>query len=408
MRDINITKGKNNLWHDVIHAIESLCFLPFWHLQRCIKRDPNLWTFDAWSGRRYSDSPRALYEYVLSNEPSIRVVWMTNSKAVYSRLKNEGKPVVMRKSAEGIRIQKKAGYFFCTHGRLCGESEGELRYMNGIHYVNLWHGVPLKLIGDDETQFKTKTISKWKKIKTFIRKGIMPWEFLTGTFLCGSSFFEPFIKSAFGRTYHRIIINPEPRLDNLYVPKRETLIEQIDQEFNSPLKVLYMPTFRDSEGKNFNPLKIAGFEMSRFAGVLEKSNVVFLYKGHFLSTIDDDVIKTNRFKIIGDSDYDDLYTFIKDVDVLITDYSSIYFDFICTHKPMILFPFDYNEYTSLSRGFYFNYDLMEAKKVYTWQELEECITTKTYHSPTNEELQRFRPHFSGNCCAELIKQLQSK
>ena len=96
-------------------------------------------------------------------------------------------------------------FYPCTHGKLVDSSEGELQYMNGIHYVNLWHGVPIKQIGDDETGFKYKHITIGKKIKTAIRKVIVPWEFLFDTMLCGSPFFEPFIRSAFGRTYQRFI-----------------------------------------------------------------------------------------------------------------------------------------------------------------------------------------------------------
>ena len=145
---MNKNQQANTLSGILRHTIQSLLLLPQWYAQKWHKRDPYLWTFDAWSGTRYSDNPRALYEYVLAHEPAIHPVWMTNNPEISERLKAENTPVAMRNSSEGIRIQKDAGFFFCTHGRLNGQSEGELQYMNGIRYINVWHGAPLKLVGD--------------------------------------------------------------------------------------------------------------------------------------------------------------------------------------------------------------------------------------------------------------------
>ena len=385
----------------IFHALNGLCYLPQWYIQRFHKRNNNLWTFDAWSGQRYSDNPRALYEFVLSNEPEIQAVWITNSEDVFQRLKNEGKPVAMRHSREGRRIQKEAGYFFCTHGRLSEGSEGELKYMNGIRYINLWHGAPLKLIGDDEIRFKVKHISWWKKVKTSIRKILVPWEFIHGEMINSSPFFAPFFLTSFGR-YYTMLDCTEPRLDKLKVQVKESLIKELDLQYNSPIKVLYMPTFRDSKFGIFSPFEQAGFSAERLESVLVSQNIVFLYKGHYLDKENGVGNLSERIRVVSDEDYDDLYTFIKDVDVLITDYSSIYFDFLCTGKPMILFPFDSEEYTKQSRGFYFDYNLMEAKRVYTWKELEECLQKKSYYPPSSAEIQRFRPQPIGHCCERLV------
>lgn len=389
---------------DIASAIRGILFLPKWHAQKWHKRDQNLWTFDAWSGIRYSDNPRALYEYVLAHEPSIRAVWITNSTDVYQRLKSEGKPVAMRYTKEGQQIQKDSGVFFCTHGRLNNASEGDLRYMNGIRYVNLWHGVPFKQVGDDERALIVKQ-TWWKKIKTRIRKCIVPWEFITGEMVCGSPFFKPFLQSAFGK-YFNLINTPEPRLDKLVSPTPDSITTELNLQFENPLKILYMPTFRDTNFGKFNPFEMAGFNRERLEKMLKSQNMVLLYKGHFLDQQNGVTHIDERIRVVGDTDYDDLYTFIKDVDVLITDYSSIYFDFLCLRKPMILFPFDYSDYSAHSRKSYFDYNLMEAKRVYTWQEMEECLKKKTYYPPSEEEIQRFRPLPIGNCCEQLVDYLK--
>lgn len=395
------------IFKDIVHSLKSIAFLPRWWAQKYQKRDPYLWTFDAWQGQRYSDNPRALYEYVLENVPQIQCYWLTRSQLVYDRLKKANKPVALINSKEGIDIQKKSDVFFATHGNMNNISEGDIRYMNGIHYINLWHGAPLKMIGDDEWLFKQKN-TPYKRFKTWCRKRIMPWEFLSGTMLCDSSFFLPFMQSAFGRSYKNMMVLPEPRLDKLFLPEKESFILSLNQRFNNPTKVLYMPTFRDMKFGVFNPFTQAGFAPKSFSAMLEEHNIVLLYKGHFLDSHADSIKGCERIITVSDTDYDDLYTFIKDVDVLITDYSSIYFDFICLRKPIILFPFDLKDYMAHSRPFYFDYNLMQARRVFSWKELAECLANKDYCPPTEEEIRLFRPIPAEHCCENIVHELQKE
>ena len=368
---------------DIIHAVGGLCFLPCWWMQRLHKRDPYLWTFGAWDGLRFSDNSRALYEYVLIHYPQIKAIWMTHSPDIVKQLQDKGMPVVLCETTKGRKIQKKAGFFFATKGA----DDSSPRYMNGIHYINLWHGMPLKQIGNDAQLFKRKN-TLFKRFKTLCRQHLVPWEFLQGPTLSSAPFFSPFLQSAFELPQTMIWETGLPRIDKFSSDASESLIQSLDKQFNNPLKVLYMPTHRDAE-HNFNPFTKAGFNKNDFNTILDLNNIVFLYKGHFY---DRDVLGENsakRFITISDNDYDDLYTFVRDVDVLITDYSSIYFDFLYLRKPIILFPFDEEAYINKSRPFYFDYALMEAKRVYSWSELMQCLATHDYTSPSPEEVERF-------------------
>ena len=392
-------KGRKTIRRDMLHLIESLCFLPLWHLQRFIKRDPNLWTFGAWSGLRYSDNSRVLYEHVLANHPEIRCVWMTRNKDVYEKLRAEGKPVALCTSREGKRIQRRAGYFFMTSNRY----DSDFRQMNGIRFINLWHGMPLKKIGEDAIE-RVREKGIWKQIKTRIRKRIIPWEFLSGPTISGSPFFVPFLQSAFMLREQDVYLVPEPRLSRLNGKGGEALITNLNAQYNNPTKVLYMPTFRDDKIGKFNPFEMAeGFDRERYEELLRQKNIVLMYKGHFLDDVKATVSNEGRIRIIGDDDYTDLYRLLNEIDVLITDYSSIYFDFLCLRKPIILFPFDMDDYLAHSREFYFNYNLMGAKKVYSWGEMEECLRLETYYPPLEEEMQRFRPLSNEDSCEDLFK-----
>lgn len=388
---------------DIVHALQGLCHLPSWWAQRLHKRDPYLWTFGAWDGTRYSDNSRALFEYVVATCPKIKAVWMTHSFSILQRLKDLGLPVVLCETKEGRQIQKKAGFFITSNG--VGDSNPYL--LSGVNFINLWHGMPLKKIGNDAQLFKRRN-TLFKRFKTECRRFLVPWEFMKGPTLSSSPFFTPFLLSAFELPTADVWETGLPRIDKFKSTAQDPLIQSLDERFNHPLKVLYMPTHRDIDHGNFNPFAHADYCASEFYDPLEKLNIVFLYKGHYFDRNVKEESSSNRFITISDNDYDDLYTFVRDVDVLITDYSSIYFDFLYLRKPIILFPFDEEAYVTKSRPFYFDYSLMEAKKVYSWQELMQCLATRDYHVPSDEEVERFCGIDNGKAhCEQIVEHIFS-
>ena len=70
----------------------------------------------------------------------------------------------------------------------------------------------------------------------------------------------------------------------------------------------------------------------------------------------------------------DPYVFLKMADVLITDYSSIYFDYLLLDRPIIFFDYDLKEYLNDSRELYFDYDeFTPGEKVSNYHELKKAI-----------------------------------
>lgn len=389
-------------------AIVGIGQLPVWWSQRASCRDQRLWTFGAWDGLRYSDNSRALYEYVLANCPDIKAVWMTKSPEVYSMLKQRHLPVAMCDSAEGRDLQQRAGYFFLTKG----PQDSDPRLMHGCHLVWLWHGMPLKQIGRDAMAFQRRN-TLWKRLKTAIRRVVVPWEFLGGETLSTSPFFTPCLQSAFGLKADDVWELGLPRNDHFFKSDvTESLIRQLHDRFDRPQQpatlLLYMPTHRDQstrEGHPFDPFAEAGFDLAQLEAVLNEQNILLLYKGHFFDCANEGLNTSKRILTITDNDYDDMYTFIKDVDVLLTDYSSIYFDFLLLRKPVILFPFDEEEYVANSRPFYFDYRLMEGCKVRSWSELCRVLQACEYTTPSESTLRLMHTFTDGNTCQRIVDRL---
>ena len=397
-------------------ALEGLKRSPQWFTQSAATRDKHLWTFGAWDGLRYSDNSRALFEYTLANCPEIRAVWMTKSPKVYARLNSKGLPVELCYSESGKAVQRKAGYFFLTKG----PDDGDPLQMRGCHLIWLWHGMPLKQIGRDSMAFLRRN-TLWKRVKTAIRRQIVPWQFLSGETLSSAPFFTPFLQSAFGLPADMVWEVGYPRNDHFFkTDVTERIISDLHSRFDRKdaagkaelvKLLLYMPTHRDKatrEGHTFDPFQQAGFDLARLEEVLEEKNIVLLYKGHFFDSANQGLQSASRIITVTDDDYDDIYTFIKDVDILLTDYSSIYFDFLLCRKPIILFPFDMEDYVAYSRPFYFDYSLMEGKRVFSWQELAEALGNDDYYVPSEQTIRLMNTYLDNNACRRVVEKVRQQ
>ena len=360
---------------DILRAFEGLVSLPAWCLQRVVRRRPSLWVFGAWYGNLYNDNSRAMFEYVCDSHPEIDAVWITSSEAVLSEITASGRRALLKGSREGRRTCRRAGIAFVSTAAddVC---EKEL---NGCKVVMLWHGCPIKIVGNDARRFMVKN-TLWKRIKTAIRRIVVPWEFIRYDMVCSlSEFFNPIFCSAFGIRPEVNAITGLPRNDALF-EGGDKLIKSLEERWSGCTKIVYLPTFRDTatgEGLVFNPFAGFGFDAERLGEVLEKNNMVLIYKGHFYD-LRHGASKVNalpeRIVCISDRDYDSLYGFLGGTDILITDYSSVFFDYIITGKKVILAPFDYHEYIRVSRPFYFDYSLMEATRAKDWNAICDILS----------------------------------
>ncbi len=267
-------------------------------------------------------------------------------------------------------------------------------------------------LDDDIGFYASKQNKKFKFIYSKVVRVLYPWhalffhdkKILTVT---NAEFFRHSLSTAFGIKEDRILPTGSPRCDALFSGRTESFIESIREKFPDSKIIMYMPTFRTAEwtGEVFNPFSERyGFDMERFEACLERHKSVLVYKPHFY---DARFMKTvrhkgsvSRFVTVSDDDYDELYNFIGQVDVLMTDYSSIYFDFIATKKPVILAPFDYDDYLRTARAHYFNYwEHMEGVKIKSWAEFEGALEAC---APVSEETRKkFAEYLDGNCCAKL-------
>lgn len=385
--------------------ILNFLFIPIWNLCGLFKRNKSLWIFSSWFGKKYNDSSRIFFEYVNKNHPEINAVWISRDKKIVRNLRSKGFKAEKANSLKAMWLAFRAGRIFSTSGK-----EFFWGFTKGAVFMELWHGMPLKKIGFDDSVSKGNG-TFLHNLSVEMNKKFFHWKdfiymknFWT---LTSSDFFSPFLQSAFNLPKERILPAGLPRTDALFFNIKENLIEKIRGEFPGCKIIFYMPTFRTGvwTGKPFEPFSADyGFDSKEFSEFLEKENIVFLYKPHFIDLqLGQKECLCRRFVFINDDSYDELYNFAGQVDILATDYSSIYFDFIATKKPVILLPFDLQEYLKTSRAHYFNYSEIEGAKAENWQKFYKIIEDKLYMPVSEETRKKFAEYVDGKSCERLWK-----
>lgn len=374
-----------------------ILFRPIWWLERLVPRNKKIWVFGAWYGQKYSDNSKWLYEYVLKHNPEIKAVWITKSLDVFNKLKSQGKPVCMSSSFTGALCCFRAKYVFLSSTQL----DVNNFFINGAKQIWLWHGMPLKKILKSENNirnFKSRLfnlLNPYQKLK--------PYATITA-----STFFISFLKEAFALPENKIWKTGLPRCDAFYSGKEDSYIDTLKHNFPYSRLILYMPTFRKTvgdAGESFNPfIKQFDFDDKQFVDFLEENNVVFLYKPHF---VDSDItipLFSDRFILLNDKMFDDLYILLNNVDVLLTDYSSVYFDFLSAKKNIYLLPFDYENYTKESRRHYFNmFGEMKGFVCKDWSAFYDAYSTDLMK--LDEDNLKFNEFNNGNSCKVITDRI---
>lgn len=356
----------------------QLLLLPVYWLSFLFPRSKKIWLFGSTFGRRFADNPRYLYLYVSQHkaEFGIRPVWISHNNSVVQILNAEGYEAYMYHSLKGIWFALRGKvYLFDNYSK-----DINFWQSGGAMKVNLWHGIPLKKIQHDNVFDKFRHPKNlWEKIKNFPRN--ISDEKPNHYVLTTSENLKPIFSSAFqtdnvlvtGYPRNEVLILDE--IQNVYSEEerkdRKRITEFLEDRSDSQNKkmVFYMPTFRQSENLFFN-----NFDKDDFQMFLKKNNILFCIKLHPKSKLNKEFKNIQSENIMVINKEADPYVFLKMADILITDYSSIYFDYLLLDRPIIFFAYDLKEYLSDSREMYFDYDeFTPGEKVWDYQGLKNSI-----------------------------------
>lgn len=352
-------------WIKKIVQIPFGLFCSLLYLVSCIiPKDKNLWVFGAWFGKRYADNARYVFEFA-QRDKNIKAVWISKDKKVVLRVRRNGNPGYLSYSLRGMYYTVRAAVAVVSSSHLDINSA----LVGGALKVHLWHGAPMKKLGYEDNKFKGE--SSARRYGRMLYSILLPHTRVIGAYdivLASSDYFKPIMSSAFGVSADKVPVLGYPRNDVLFNDNiKSEYMETLKAKFGGPKVLGYFPTFRNTEGRNndFALMGQYGFDKFAMETFLEETNSVLLVKLHYA---DQNRVKkmsvytSPRIVYASEKDLPEANEALRYIDVLITDYSGIYFDYLLLNRPVIFAAFDLEEYIS-QRGLYDEYEFYLAGPV---------------------------------------------
>lgn len=329
-----------------------------------IRPDSHIWLFSSTDNSHYNYNSRYLFEYVKENLPEITPLFVINDPELRNSLSSKyGKQYFIEtESIQGIRQALSAGVWFT--------SAGLPAYGTGLHkkrlIINLWHGVPLKKIALLDPNLKKAARIYFKKIFSENYTCI----------LTTSHELIPLMARSFAVSEDKIKVWGQPRNDGLFQKNdcREILGQLFPDLPEYTKTVLYAPTFRDYGQVQLFPFK--DFDQKQLVAFLDEKNMLLFIRTHVAEQGSAAPYLGKRIRFLGNEQAEDVTGILNIFDCLITDYSSIYIDYLLTDKPMIFLPYDRQQYLD-GRGMNFDYDdVTPGPKPETFNDFLDALSPK--------------------------------
>lgn len=302
-----------------------------------MRRDPGLIVFGAWLGERFADNSKELFLEAQARE-GIRAVWVAKEQAVIDEIRSLGFEAYLWGSPEARSIQQRAGYAVISNGI----SDLEHTYLGGAVILDLWHGVPLKKICYDD-RYEKNWDSPKQKIRDFLINIPLGKEYYVAT----SQTFVPIYQSCFRKNPDHILCLGQPRNDLFFRERPESY-------YPGKRVILYCPTHRKEGAEPMYAGRL--FDLDRLEAFLEETGTWFVIKKHFYHRHEQDDLRAYPHIIDATGENMDIQRLLMEVELLITDYSSIYIDYLLLDKPLLFYAYDYERYLAHDREMYFPYD----------------------------------------------------
>lgn len=321
--------------------------------------------FESFHGKQYSDNPRAIYEYMKKHHPDYVLYWSVDRRYV-NIFKDRDIKYAKRFSLKWVYIMARAKYWV-INTRLPLWIPKPKRTI----YLQTWHGTPLKRLGVDIEEVHMPGTNTEIYKRNFLFEA-SKWDYL----ISPNEYSSKIFRRAFG--FNKTMIESGyPRNDFLVQNKNDQeTIQAIKKKCGIPNDkkvILYAPTWRDNQyyAKGKYKFKLE-FDLELMKEELSDEYVILL-RLHYLVAENLDLSGYDDF-IFDLSRHEDIRDLYLISDILITDYSSVFFDYANLKRPMLFFVYDIEDYRDYLRGFYVDFEkVAPGPLVKTTEELIEEI-----------------------------------
>lgn len=307
-----------------------------WFLKKPIVE--NMVLLESFFGKNYSDSPKYIYEYLSKNYPGkYEFIWIIDKKGTQIPYKHKK---VKRFSIRYAYYLARSKYYVFN-----SRQPEWVRKREGNVFLQTWHGTPLKKLVFDQEDVSSAT----PRYKAQVYKQSRAWDYLIAANYFSSEVFKRCFM--FNKT---MLETGYPRNDILHAKDKDEIALNIRKKLNIPTNkktILYAPTWRDDEFYGKGEYK---FQLQLDLQMMKKElgdEYVILLRTHYFIADALDVTGLEDFAY-NLSKYDDISELYLISDILITDYSSVFFDYANLKRPMLFFTYDLEKYRDVLRGFY--------------------------------------------------------
>lgn len=296
--------------------------------------------FESYGSRAYADNARAICEELLRRGTGLRCRWVV---ADGQTALPPGVEAVRRGARGHYEALARSRYVVVPNYR---PLESWLRTPDGQVVVQTWHGAPFKKIGLDNPRGADFSSRDYVQM---LRRETSRWDYL----LSPNPSSTPILRRAFGYD-GEMLETGYPRTDVFHSSDRAGTAASVREQLGVPegsTVVLYAPTMRDDHNYGGNRFRLdLRLDLAAARLALGDDHVLWVRRH---AKVVDAVAVDGRFAR-DVSAWPDVNELLLATDVLVTDYSSLMFDFANTRRPMLFFTYDLDDYRDRLRGLYYD------------------------------------------------------
>jgi CDP-glycerol glycerophosphotransferase len=317
------------------------------------RRSPQRVVFFGRQMEQFNDNGKYAFLHCARACPELSCAFVTQSREVAAMLSGAGLTAFVLGDPRADAFMIGAGVVVCDdfHWRM---DPVLAALLHPAKIVQLWHGIPLKAIGFPEL---ASAVNMTPEKAAFLAEMYAGYDTVASTspYFTEHAFAPAFRAERFeemGYPRNDVLQRPPTRDDLLGVDA--ALYGRLVKHKKAGGKVvLFMPTFRDGGG---GPIEEGMLDLGRLAAFGQARNVVTVLKLHpyvglrFSGALPDGLAVAAAGS--------DAYPLLRLADALLTDYSSVYFDYLLTDRPILFYPYDFDRYVSRDRELLFDYAAM--------------------------------------------------
>jgi len=344
-------------------------------------------------GKFSSGSPKVLANYIKKEIPYLEVYYYLPFKNSFKRISR-------------IRyILKFAPIFFKARFLISSHPPNDFfpfsYWSRRKIMINTWHGIPLKSMFYSEKKAAKTVLKFFSKLNK-----------RTNAFIVSSKLEEALLSKCFLINPSKFLRTGHPRNFNLVKKISCDVIKKMRGLPNYEKVILYCPTYRRRKEARLFPFH--DMDLSDLNKMLNDMNAVILIRKHYYDKNIDTSLISERIRIFGFDECSDINLALPEIDVLITDYSSVYFDFLILDKPIIFIPYDLLEYEKEVGLLFDDYDYWTpGPKVYSYSEFRAALYNSikgndSFSSKRKELFKIFHYYENGESCKKIVNYMMEK